>query len=573
MPTEATPGHAWFSTSRALAVTAIFLVALIARAWMPAHLGIGHYDEGVYALSAQGIVHWPEGHLFPGQIRFSPPAWFTTIGVFARATGMAPHAAALGLNVLIGSLTALAVGVMGIAWFGMAAGVAAGLVVAVNPLSIMLSRSGLTDPLFTLFFVLALGAIAEVFRRGGARWIGIAGLLTGAAWNTKYHGWFVGLIGGGTICWVWWHQRRDAGAGRHAREALVRLLAVGAVGLATYLPWAFYMSTGSGSRGLGGIVEYYLTLIGTEWVGNATRHVAMQLFLDGPLARGGLAVAVAVAIGLAAPLRATRLLALLTGLVLLTVLGGGLAPVLALTGWGTAVLLGERHRVAAGLLLAWLGLWVLAAPLYYPYARLLLPMIPAVALVAGRGLVSLIGWTEARVGEQKLTRWNSLALAGVIILVLSVTPSLAPGFGNPWRDATGSEIAATQLAEDIPAGAEFFVTGEPSLEYYLGLTGRKATSLLDGLNVLDTTSNTTYLVVGVYARRAPQRREDLARLGARLDSLTSYPINPTDLRLLDDSSPERARQFLVTPDATFDLVLYRVSASATPAHRTVDADR
>lgn len=554
----------WTGRRSTLVCLAVGVVALVLRAWQPDHLGIGHYDEGVYAFSAQGVVTWPEGDLFPGQIRFSPPAWFASVGVAARALDIAPDQVALGLNIVIGAVTAAVVAAAGMAWFGVTTGVAAGLLVAANPLSVMLSRSGLTDPLFTLFFVLALAAVVHVLHQPGWRWVLVAGLLTGAAWNTKYHGWFVGLIGLGAICWIWWHERRERGSHRLVSRML-RLLAVGAIGFATYLPWATYMRSASGSRGFAAIVDYYLALIGKGWVDNAVRHAELQLFLDGTLARAGIALAVGTALALAAPLRVNRVLVLLVGCLLAIGIGGGLGALLLFAGVGLVALLTDPSRAAAGVLLAWVGLWVVAAPLYHPYARLLLPMIPAMALVAGRGVVALVQWAQMPGAARGMPRPAALATSGAMLLAMMVTPSLVRGVGDPWRDATGSRIAAARMALVTPTDAPIYVIGEPSLSYYLRREGRTVTDVVDGLDLLDTLSTPALLVAGVYARRTPSLREGLHRIAVRLDSLERYPAAPNDLRLLDDMTPDRARRFLVTPDTTFDMVLFRIRPSVAPA--------
>jgi hypothetical protein len=412
--------------------------------------------------------------------------------------------------------------------------------------------------------VLALAAIVHVLNQPGPRWIWVAGLLTGAAWNTKYHGWFVGLIGLGAICWIWWHERREGG-GQRLVSRVLRLLAVGAIGFATYLPWATYMRAASGSRGFAGIVEYYLKLIGTGWIANATRHAELQLFLDGALARAGIALAVATALAVAAPLRVNRMLMILVGCVLAVSIGGGLGAFLLLALLGLVALLTDRSRAAAGVLLAWVGLWVVAAPLYHPYARLLLPVIPALALVAGCGVMALVRWAEAPVAARGVPRHVALVTGVALVLLTMVTPSLVRGVGNPWRDSTGSEVAAARLAMVTPTDAPIYVIGEPSLSYYLRREGRTVTDVVGDLDVLDTISTPSLLVAGVYARRAPQLREGVHRIASRLDSLAGYPAAPNDLRLLDDMTPDRARRFLVTPDTTFDMVLFRVRPSVAPA--------
>lgn len=545
------------------AVAMVFLLALAVRAWQPEHLGLGHYDEGVYALSASAVVAWPDGDLFPGQTRFSPPLWFATVGAVARVLELPPHVVALTLNVLTGALIAAAAATVGMAWFGMIAGVATGIFVALDPLNLMLSRSGLTDPAFAFWFLLAVAALGRALARGGAGALLLAGACTGLAWNTKYHGWFVLLIGAGAIILRFAMRRRGPTLPRFSmivrRLGLVTVLAA-----MCYVPWALYMRTASGGRGLAGIVAYYLTLIGGDWFGRALEHVAMQGWLDGPLVRMAAPLAIAAALLLAGSQVVTRRLAIvLLGLVIVTLLGGGVAALVLLALFGLRTLL-QRFDWPAALVISWLVLWLVAAPFYEPYARLLLPLMVVLGIAAGVGVQGLAD--RLAVPESRAAMRPSAAVAATLAIgaLLFLLPAAPHGSAEPWRDARGSERTASWLDRVVPPGVRVSVVGEPSIAYYLHQRGRPAVAVVDELASLDTASTVTWVAAGRYARQAPPIRTALEALGTRRERAGERPIDPNDLRLLDDLSPARARAWRQRPDDAFQVVLYRVAPAAAP---------
>ncbi|HRX19529.1 MAG: glycosyltransferase family 39 protein [Gemmatimonadetes bacterium] len=551
--------------ARIAIVVAVLTLALAVRAWQPQRLGLGHYDEGVYAISATGIVEWPGSHLFPGQTRFSPPAWFGGVGVVSRVLGAPPDRVAPWLNIGIGAATAAGAAAIGMAWFGVPVGAAAGVLLAVDPLGVMLSRSGLTDPLFTFWFLLAIGAMVRAVERGGWRALALAGLLTGLAWNTKYHGWFVGVVGVGAITGAWWWGRRQRDAARQWRLRFGRLVGLGLLAALCYLPWAIYMRQAAGPRGFGSFVEYYLTLIDTAWVATASRHVAMQLFLDTPLARVGLALAAAVLVWSGrSRLAPGRLIAVALLLVVPTLLVGTIATIGILVVGGLLRLWPERTRLPVAACFAWLGLWVVAAPFYHPYARLLLPMMLVTALLAAIGLEGIVRWAGA--DEQVGLPSRSVAILALVLGgALWFVPGPARALGDPWRDASGSQAVAVALDAAAPGGAPIHVLGEPSIAHYLTRLGREAPTLTDDFRVFDSLTAPVYLAAGVYSRRAPNIRAGVEHLRGRLDSLGAFAPDPTDLRLLDDLGPGEARRFRRAPDTEFDVVLYRIRpASAVP---------
>lgn len=541
-------------------VAAVFLLALGARAWQPQHLGLGHYDEGVYAISAEAVTTWPEGDLFPGQTRFSPPVWFATVGAVSRVLDQPPHQVALALNVLIGALTAAAAAAIGTSWFGLAAGLAAGVLVAFDPLAIVLSRSGLTDPTFTLLFLLAVAAAVRALRHPAAGAVLGAGVLTGLAWNTKYHGWFAIVIGGLAVGVMMLARRRRVD-GVEVAAAVRRLVGTAVVAGLVYLPWALYMRGASGGRGLRGIVSYYLTLIGGDWLANAGAHLAMQGLLDGPLLR----MAAPVALLLALPRPSTsRLVGVVAMLAMATWVGGGAMVVVALALIGIVACWQERLDWPSAAVFGWLLLWIVAAPVYHPYARLLLPFTLAVALVAGRGVHATATWMSNRDAGRAVPRpFAALVLAGLAV-VLAIAPRRGD-IAEPWRDTRDTERVAAWLDRLVPPGARLLVVGEPSVAYHVRRLGRPAVAVVDELASLDTATVDTWVAAGVYARRSPSIRDRIAAAQGRGDSLGAHGLAPGDLRLLDDLTPARARAYRHLPDHEFDVVLYRIRPTSPPA--------
>jgi 4-amino-4-deoxy-L-arabinose transferase-like glycosyltransferase len=567
------PGVAAPVLRRVAAATVLvtLVVALGLRAWQPQHLGIGHYDEGVYAISATGLAAWPDAELFPGQVKFSPPVWITMMAAVTRVAGVPADQAALVLNVVIGTALAVAAALLALRWFGPVAGLTTGLLAATSPLGVMLSRSGLTDPSFALAFLVAVAAMIAAIERRSLVATLLAGFLAGVAWNTKYHGWFVLVIGVGALAWCMLAARRPGARRFAAGPVLARLTSIGVLAGALYLPWAIYMRGASGGGGLRGMVDYYLSLMSAEWVGTAMRHAAMQEFLDGHPARLAVPLAIGVT-ALLAPVAVSirRLIAVLGVAVVATWLGGSLLPLALLAALGVAALLrGEASRYRTGVLLAWVGLWLVAAPFYHPYARLILPLMVVLALLAGRGMTSVHRLTFAAEGSVRRGPLGvGLATAAAMAALVGVS-GLRPGAAQPWADGRGTARAAVALADLVPAGETIDVVGEPSLVHHLRRVGRDARPVVDELRDVESATAVRHVAAGVYARRAPVLRDAIDRLRSRSDSLAALPLDPTDLRLLDDLATGAARQWRRTATDEFHVVIFRVR----PASPATTSDR
>lgn len=524
---------------------------LTARVWDIDNAGIDHFDEGVYAYSARGIAGLNDAPtLYLGQPQFSPPFYFTAAGILMRVFGGDADRVAILVSVLLGTLTIAAAWWVGRQWFGARAAMATAVLVAFSQYHITFARAALTDVSFTFLFVLAIGLLTLAFRRDSLAVAILAGLATGLAWNTKYHGWFVLVIGAGAIVPLLWRRKDTPSLGR----SLVLLLTTAIVAGICYLPWMLYIRSYYG--GYGAFASYYSTMLRADWVGNLWRQARMQFFMEGVLSRASVPMALAAAALVAPVPRALSRSALtaiaVTGLVALLLGSSGAALVLAL--FTLPALLRDFGSYHVRVLLCWLGLWVISAPVYHPYARLILPFTIAMMVAAGHWISRAIERTEGMAVMIRAPAWSVGAVATVIVAVASLA---MPHTGNPWRPSRSAAAVADAIAETVPAGDPVLVLGEPELAYYIDRTGRPSIGET-GIGVLDSLSTPAWVVTGVYTRRAPALRKGIAALGERLTPIERFAFRPKDVRLLDDMTPEVARAYLASPDTTFDLHLYRI---------------
>ncbi|MCW2966616.1 MAG: glycosyltransferase family 39 protein, partial [Solirubrobacteraceae bacterium] len=113
--------------------------------------------------------------------------------------------------------------------FGRVAGFAGGLVLALTPITVAISRHNNPDALLVLCCVAALWALVRGLEDGRTRWLLLAGLCVGLGFETKMLVAFM-VVPGIALAWLWV-------APRGRLVALRQLLAGGAVMLAVGLAW------------------------------------------------------------------------------------------------------------------------------------------------------------------------------------------------------------------------------------------------------------------------------------------------------------------------------------------------
>lgn len=529
-------------------VAALTFVALSLRAWQLQRAGLSQFDEGVYTFSALGLTDPSQPHrLFPEQQKFSPPVYFS-LAALSYLLGGASDRSAIVVNVLLGAATVPALWWVARRWVGAPAAVAAAALVALSEAHILLSRAALTDVTFALVFLLALGAVAWALERADVPSAVLAGLAVGLAWNTKYHGWFALVIGAMAIAAKW---RIEGIAIAALRPAIRAWVTVSVVAVACYVPWMVFIQSQSGSTS--GWASYFATMLRIHWIDNLVRHARQQWLLEGVWSR----LSVVVAIVVAAAIR-RRKAAPSARLASVAVLGAALGAAGAAAGLTLAAI--WRRRGSAASYGVWcaigvVALWLVMAPLYQPYFRLLLPFSLATFMLAGDTIAQWLGGAD----EKALSpRAAGLALAVAVVIALGL-----PRPTSAWRPGRSLAAAADAIDRQVAPGTPVAVIGEPGLAFYLHQRGHPAFGRAT-LKELDSSNVPALVVAGHYARKAPTLRDGLRDRAPALEVLGRYPVVPSDLRLIDDYSPAGAQQYRLLPDTMYDLVLYRYDPARRP---------
>jgi 4-amino-4-deoxy-L-arabinose transferase-like glycosyltransferase len=249
----------------ALVVGAALLVALLVRGWHITDASLNHYDEGVYGLTAWGLAD-PDRPIHPEQ-RNSPIALPFLSSLAFRAAGGPSDLAPLLINVLIGTLTIPLLWFVVRRWFGPLPAVAAATLLAFSEFHIAMSRSGMTDVLFAFLFLAAVPAVSAALQRPSARTTIAAGLLVGAAWNTKYHGWLAAVVATAGLVpyarFAGWTRRQYLGA-------LAGGIGLTLIAVACYVPWALKAADLSG--GYAALTAYQMQSLSSHWLRNFGRY-------------------------------------------------------------------------------------------------------------------------------------------------------------------------------------------------------------------------------------------------------------------------------------------------------------
>ena len=429
---------------------------------------------------------------------------------------------------------------------GPAAAVATAALVALSEFHILLSRSALTDATFALTFLVALAAMLSAIERLTWRAAVVAGICVGLAWNTKYHGWFALVVGAMVIAGRW--QLQGAGNAWFGRAFRVWILA-SVVALLCYLPWALFIQTQPGSST--GWASYFATMLRLDWFGNFWRHVEQQHYIEGPWSRASvpLALLAAQAVNAATGRRLAPWWVAPAAAAGALVLGSsGTAAALSL--WILAKRWRAGMRGPDWLLAGVIVLWVVMAPIYHPYFRLLMPFALATYALAGIALASSDDGVPTRVPA-------TLVAAAVATVMTAMITRVLPDPSDPWRPLPGLARAADALHSILPPGVPVRVMGEPSLAFHLHRRGHQAFKRTY-IDSLDDGTEPVYLVTGIYLRRSPEPRVKFNQRRDRMEPLARIPLGaPSDLRILDDFTPDSARRWRQHPDTTYDLLLFR----------------
>lgn len=550
-PGEAAEIHAGRISRREAAVlAAIVALGLAFRFWRISTAGLNHFDEGVYMLTGYGLSHPGEERVFyPYLLKFAPPVYWSLLGLAFRLTWVPLDTTAFVLQALLGSLTVLLTWKMAREWLGATAGVAAATMIAFHEVHIAYSRSAMTDIPFALVHLLSLYAAGEAIRRSSVRGAVLAGLAVGLAWNTKYHGWLGVLIAASALGpYIWFNRARG-------RDFVVRQLVLlgimGLVALACYLPVVYAIETYM-QGGYRQLARYQRSFLAGSWVDNLQQQARTLLFLEGPLTRCSIPAAFTAAVLVSGWKWSNRLyVGYLIALSAAALWLGGTATTALMALAAIHLLLRKARSFTVWLLLGALGAWFFSTPLYHPYNRLLLPLIVTAPMVAWGGLGGLF---QASAQPGKTQAWRpALGLAATIGVLMASPGRLSEGV---WRPSRGFAETVTAWKSLVPEGSRVIVFNEPHLAFYFHAAKRPAFERTELFEQLDNLPTPVFLVAAFYSRDPRGLRETLRRLGDRLVPLATMPVWPSDVRLMDDTTPAGVPRLRASH--RHDVTLYRL---------------
>ena len=192
------PGSEDKSAREWLAVAVVTVIGACLRFWPIGRLGLTHFDEGIYALTASWVFH-PRGlsGLDPTLISYAPPGYPILAGL-AYAVFGASDGAMILVSQLAGTITIPVVGWLARRTFGPGTGFAAATLCAFSGSHIAFSRMGLTDASSLLAWLIAIGAGMRFLEQPGMIRAIALGIGVGLAQQFKYNGWLTGAIVVGT---------------------------------------------------------------------------------------------------------------------------------------------------------------------------------------------------------------------------------------------------------------------------------------------------------------------------------------------------------------------------------------
>jgi dolichol-phosphate mannosyltransferase len=398
-------------------VLAIFALAAVFRFWRLTAVGF-NTDEAVYTGSAASIARNATlAPMFP-VFRAHPLLFQTLLSLVLRVHDS--DWTARGFAAAIGVATVAVTYVLGRKLYGTAAGLVAGLLLAVMPYHVVVSRQVLLDGLMTFFATLALYCVARYMETGRLSWLLSCGSAMSASILSKETS--AVMLGALYVFFA----LTPATRGRLRHLALTLALVLGEVAIwplmlrlaghsntgQSYLVWQLFRRPNHGTW-------FYFTLL-PGWIGPAV------------------------------------LVAALVGLVWL---------------WHEST---WRER----LLLSWIAVPVLFFTLWPVKGfQYLLPVSPALAILAGRALGRALPLPSRLFGarRQLAARLAMGVLAAVAALSLAI-PAWArsqPSYSTNFLAGSGGMIGGREAGEwvggHVPAGARLLAIGPSTanvLEYY-----------------------------------------------------------------------------------------------------------
>ena len=407
--------------------------------------------------AAWGFADHTQPYVFSSdQIKFSPPVFPLLVSLAFRIGGPAGFSGNM-LNAVLGTLTILVLWWVARLWFGAAAAAATAAMLTCSTYHVAFSRALLTDVAFALIFLIAVSIAEVAFRRNSLPVAVGAGLLTGLAWNTKYHGWFVLVIFAGVIISFAWRRLLSLSFGPQTRRLCLLWIVMAGTAVLCYLPWLWFIQSQPG--GYAALAKYQRTLLSLHYFTNLWSQARQQFFWESPFSRFSIPLAIVCAAFVDRRRVLSKQSALLVTIVTAVgLLAGSSAAVLLM-----AILAAPSLYIAADswrgrILVAWLALWVVSTPVYHPYSRLLLPFTIASFLAAGY-------WISRQLQKPQSVRaiagGRTILACGLLIVLLGIFSFRLPGadLWQPTRDFADSAAQTGHPNSPRQPGVRYRGTG------------------------------------------------------------------------------------------------------------------
>lgn len=558
---------------------------------------LAHFDEGVLASGAFGVwLHGPfyfqlaqplqAPPLFPWLVAAAHELTQTDWVIMGKMVSAAMATATIPAAFLLGRR------LQGPGW-----GLAAAAILAASDLHVAFARMALTDAPLTFWFTWAMYGCVRLVdvalsgdggaanrRKMSARLIGwtlFTGLAVGAAWNTKYNGWMPLAIAFTAVALALLRDRLLPGLPRALPlppGAWRGLLAAGAAATALaglcYWPWYRFVER-SFAGGYRAVTENHWAYFGgpAAWPGRAWRlWVSLTAFRH---------------YGWLLTLAACSLLLLYVGARLArkngrnrpgvkSILGGAtaLAALAAAVSMGAdvafmllavaaivpALVYGRWEQI---MLAVWTGAFVVLVPFYHPYARLMLPALPAAIYLSlwlcdvGFGLAATgpdgdVETASARpltLGRLARTMTVAAVVAGLSFACVAHPFGLVPSraLWQRWSTRDSYRALGVLADEHTPADAVVLCQGLPPMPLYcprrwLSMDQKPFTEFLPGVPV----DRPCYLAVDEWGVYGAGHQDTLQVLRSERACLRTVAWTRNDLNivtLLDNLSPwEAARK-------------------------------
>jgi 4-amino-4-deoxy-L-arabinose transferase-like glycosyltransferase len=568
-----TPGAAAAPLARRelLLLAVILAVGIGLRIAALSQSAVEHFDEGVYA---SNVWFGPPEFAYPQRTMYAPPLlpWLIEAGILA---GISPNLAALLPGFLAGIATIAALWWFGRSWLGPPVGLATATLAALSDYHVAYSATALTDVLLGLWIVLAVDAAARSLDRIDFRWAIAAGFFTGMAWWTKYNGWLPLAIEGAAIPLLWLVIRPPL------RQVLRWLACFGVTLVVAAVIWSpYYLSLAPGEYAAI-TANHARAVVGLAgWLNSTSRHVVSQHAMEGLASQLSVAIALGLVVAVTSrwsewSIKDLVCLGLIAGfLVALALFGTAFEVVLVAAPLGLVEALlasrrgagddGQRNRERMGLCLvmAWWGGMIVATPCYWPFPRLVVPLVLASWLGAAVCLREVVRGWKAQHERHPLPYCLGAALTLAALAGLAIDP-----FHHELSTARGGMAA---IARDIrmlisqQAGPRaIYVFGEPALFFHLKVLGESAAMPVESLPrepaTLEGEPIPTYIVAGPHARRDPRFMTELKAAQSRWEHVGSFHFYPSAIVWLDLHEPRAARPTsTLSPD---DVLLFRLKSA------------